>query len=339
MCVFWADASSRKNYNHFGDVVSLDSAYTTDQYNMIFVPFTGVNHRLQSIFLGAAFLANEKIESYIWLFKVFLKSMGPVAPHLIITDEDQSMKAAIRLVVPETKHRHCMWHIMDKVPEKIGPFIREDQQFWNRLNLCVWGTETAEEFETEWNYLIVDFQLTRNEWFINRFLIRESWIPAYFMDIPLAGVLRTTSRSKSANSFFNRFIHRKLSFVEFWLRFDTSLGCQRQEELKADNMSIHTCPKLVTPWAIEKQCCMPYTHEVFKIFQKQVVASRDYCFIQGITEYGCKKIVIVSSLSGKKRIINLNKSDMFARCSCKFYESYGIPCRHIVQVFRAEKQK
>jgi hypothetical protein len=42
--VFWADATSRKNYNHFGDVVSFDSTYTTNQYNMIFAPFTGVNH-------------------------------------------------------------------------------------------------------------------------------------------------------------------------------------------------------------------------------------------------------------------------------------------------------
>ena len=64
VCVFWADATCRKNYSVFGDVVSVDSTYSTNQYNMKFVPFTGVNHHLQSVFLGAAFLANEKIESY-----------------------------------------------------------------------------------------------------------------------------------------------------------------------------------------------------------------------------------------------------------------------------------
>jgi len=105
-----------------------------------------------------------------------------------------------------------------------------------------------------------------NDWFSNRFAIRESWIPVYFLDIPLAGMLRTTSRSKSANSFFNRFIHRKLTFVEFWLKFDTALECQRQEELKADNASLHSTPKLMTPWAMEKQCRGIYTHEVFSKF-------------------------------------------------------------------------
>ncbi|KAJ1255204.1 hypothetical protein BS78_K279700 [Paspalum vaginatum] len=129
MRVFWPDATSRKNYKLFGDVVSLDSTYTTNQYNMIFVPFTGVNHHLQSVFLGAAFLANEKIESYVWLFKTFLKEMGGAAPHLIITDEDVSMKAAISQILPETAHRLCMWHIMEKVPEKVPPSVRDDQDF------------------------------------------------------------------------------------------------------------------------------------------------------------------------------------------------------------------
>ena len=202
MRVFWADATSRKNYNLFGDVVSLDSTYTTNQYNMIFVPFIGVNHCLQSVFLGAAFLANEKIESYVWLFKTFLKAMGGVACHLIITDECASMKAAIDQILPETSHRLCMWHIMEKVPEKVSPSVREDQFFWDRLNSCVWGSESVEDFEMQWKSIITDFQLTGNEWFSTRFLIRESWIPAYFMDIPLAGLLRTTSRLESANSFF-----------------------------------------------------------------------------------------------------------------------------------------
>jgi hypothetical protein len=146
ICVFWTAATSRKNYKHFGDVVSLDLTYTTNQYNMIFVSITGFNHHLQSIFIGAAFLANEKIESYVWLFNTFLKAMGGVPPHLIITDEDASLKAAITKILPDTTHKLCMWHIMDKVPEKVRPSLREDQDFWDRMNSCVWGSETREEF-------------------------------------------------------------------------------------------------------------------------------------------------------------------------------------------------
>jgi len=35
--VFWADTTSRKNYVHFGDVISFDATYSTNQYDMRFV--------------------------------------------------------------------------------------------------------------------------------------------------------------------------------------------------------------------------------------------------------------------------------------------------------------
>jgi hypothetical protein len=156
--------------------------------------------------------------------------MGGKAPRLIITDEAASMRLAVKTVFPESIHRLCMWHIMEKVGKNVGPPTRDDRNFWTRLNSCVWGSENEDEFEMHWNAIISDFGLMENGWLANRFEICKSWIPAFFMDVPLAGVLRTTSRYESPNSFFSRFIHRKLTFVEFWLRFDTTLGCQRQEE-------------------------------------------------------------------------------------------------------------
>ncbi|KAM3271631.1 hypothetical protein ACQJBY_042062 [Aegilops geniculata] len=338
MRVFWADATGRKNYSHFGDVISFDSTYTTNQYNMIFAPFTGVNHHLQSVFFAAAFLSNEKDESYIWLFETFLIAMGGIAPRLIITDEATSIKNGIDEVLPTTVHRLCMWHIMEKVPEKVGPVIREDSEFWTRLNSCVWGSETSIEFESQWNSIITDFGLEENEWLSKRFSIQDKWIPTYFMDISLAGILRTTSRSESANSFFNRFIHRRLAFVEFWLRFDTALECQREEELMADNRSIHTTPQLFTPWTMEKQGSEVFTYEVFEKFQLQVIAARDHCCVQNITQGVGVKNVTLRGRSGKIREVCYDIGSMIANCSCKLFESLGIPCRHIIQVLRIENQ-
>ena len=134
-----------------------------------------------------------------------------------------------------------------------------------------------------------------------RYLIRESWIPAYFRDIWLGGILRTTSRSESANSFFNRFIGRKLALVEFWIRFDTALKCQRQEELIDDNTSMHTDPKLFTSWEIESHGGAVFTHEVFRKFQEEVLAAREHCDVQTTTELEDRRIVCVAGNSNKVR--------------------------------------
>jgi hypothetical protein len=107
----------------------------------------------------------------------------------------------------------------------------------------VWGSETTEEFEMRWNAIKIGYGLQGNEWLANRYEICSSWIPSYFTDIHLVGLLRTTSISESSNSFFNNFIHQKLSFG---FNFDTALECQQHEELKANMISIHSTPLLST---------------------------------------------------------------------------------------------
>lgn len=122
---------------------------------------------MQSVFLGGGFLLNETIEDYIWLFEAFLKSMGGVAPGVIITDESGSMKNAIEAVLPGTVHRLCMWHILRKVPDKVSLELRTDEFFYRRLNTCVWNSETPAEFEENWKFVMLEFRLQENAWFAN----------------------------------------------------------------------------------------------------------------------------------------------------------------------------
>ena len=70
-------------------------------------------------------------------FKQFLKAKDGAAPKLIVTDEDASTKAAIDIVMPNTVHRLRMWHIMRKLPEKVGPSLKEDEHFYSSVYACV----------------------------------------------------------------------------------------------------------------------------------------------------------------------------------------------------------
>jgi len=93
--VFWADARSRAASQYFGDVVSFDTAYLTNKYDMPFAPFVGVNHHRQSILLGCGLLSSEETNTFVWLFECWL--------HCIITklhkDCNRSMSGY--------EHCHC----------------------------------------------------------------------------------------------------------------------------------------------------------------------------------------------------------------------------------------
>ena len=106
----------------------------------------------------------------------------------------------------------------------------------------------------------------------------------------------------------------------------------------ADNRSIHTTPQLFTPWTMEKQGSEVFTYEVFEKFQLQVIAARDHCCVQGITQGVGVKNVTLRGRSGKIREVCYDIGSMTANCSCKLFESLGIPCRHIIQVLRIENQ-
>ncbi|KAK9698692.1 hypothetical protein RND81_08G124100 [Saponaria officinalis] len=138
--VFWADSESRKNYSIFGDAVSFDPTYGTNKYFMVFTPFTGVDHHRRSVTFAASLLAHENEESFVWCFKKFLDCMGQKEPLCIVTDQDPAMKIAIPPVFKSARHRFCMWHIMEKVTEKVGSTICKETDFLSRLNSIVWDS-------------------------------------------------------------------------------------------------------------------------------------------------------------------------------------------------------
>ncbi|KAL9992671.1 putative MULE transposase domain, FHY3/FAR1 family [Helianthus debilis subsp. tardiflorus] len=88
-------------------------------YNMMFVPFTGVDNHYRNVTLGAAIIGKETAETYSCLLNVFRQAFGR-APPVIVTDQDTAMRKAIEETWPESRHRLCMWHIMDKLTTKVS---------------------------------------------------------------------------------------------------------------------------------------------------------------------------------------------------------------------------
>ncbi|RYQ80342.1 hypothetical protein Ahy_Scaffold1g106820 isoform O [Arachis hypogaea] len=103
---FWADARSRAAFEYFGDVISFDTTYNTNRYNLVCGSFVGVNHHGQSTLLGCSLMKNEEIESFKLLFQCWLCCMGGNAPKGFLTDQCASMKRALEACMPTIIHRN-----------------------------------------------------------------------------------------------------------------------------------------------------------------------------------------------------------------------------------------
>ncbi|XP_072054882.1 protein FAR1-RELATED SEQUENCE 5-like [Arachis hypogaea] len=105
---FWADARSKAACKYFGDVVSFDTTYNTNRYNLVFSSFVGVNHHGQLTLLGCALVKNEDIQSFKWLFECWLRCLGRNEPKGIIIDQCASMQRAIEMCMLTTIHQWCI---------------------------------------------------------------------------------------------------------------------------------------------------------------------------------------------------------------------------------------
>nr|GEY89611.1 hypothetical protein [Tanacetum cinerariifolium] len=145
-------------------------------------------------------------------------------PRLVITDQDPAMKNAIASVFNESTHRLCMWHITNKLPLKICSKVLDNGTFRRRLHNLVWSLYIdPDEFENKWHVLIEELDLKENKWLSDMYNIRNRWIPTYFKDVELCGLMRTTSRSESENSFFLNFTYEGSTLINFMMCFEATM--------------------------------------------------------------------------------------------------------------------
>ncbi|XP_039841127.1 protein FAR1-RELATED SEQUENCE 3-like [Panicum virgatum] len=121
-------------------------------YDMPFAPFIGINKHGQSFLMGCGFIRDEKTPSYVWLFETFLEAMQGKVPVSIITNQDGAMRCAIAQTFPNTNHRNCRWHIMDKFTGTIGPILDKDEKLEDDFKECMNYTVSPDEFEAKWQY-------------------------------------------------------------------------------------------------------------------------------------------------------------------------------------------
>ncbi|GKB90496.1 FAR1-related sequence 5-like protein [Tanacetum coccineum] len=220
---------AKRNYLCFGDVVSFDVTYRSNKYNMVLVPFIGIDNHNRCVTFGVGLIARETSKSYKWLLKSFKQAFRR-APKVFVTDQDAAIKKAIAKRFPNTRHRLCMWHIMKKLTSKVGPAICSNNSFKRQICDIVWTDKIGPEvFEEKWASIMTKFNLQENKWLNDMYQMKDKWILAYLRDEPMAGLMRTSSR----------YMHRK-----------------------NDHDTMYTTPDLSTNLQIEKEAAELYTSTI-----------------------------------------------------------------------------
>ncbi|GAV75648.1 FAR1 domain-containing protein/SWIM domain-containing protein/MULE domain-containing protein [Cephalotus follicularis] len=331
--LLWIDAKSRKDYKSLNDVVSFDTTYVKFNDKLPFAPFVGVNHHCQSMLLGCAFVADESRSTFVWLMKTWLRAMGGLAPKVIITDQDKALKAAIEEVFPNSRHCFSLWHVLEKIPENLVPVVKRHENFLPKFNKCIFKSWTDEEFDMRWWKMVTRFELQDDEWIQSLYEDRKKWVPTYIGDTFLAG-MSTTQRCESMNSFFDKYIHKKITLKEFVKQYGTILQNRYEEEAIADFDTWHKQPALKSPSPWEKQMSTVYTHAIFKKFQVEVLGVVG-CHPKKENEDGTIINFRVQDCEKDENfMVTWNELKSEVSCLCHMFEYKGFLCRHAMIVLQ-----
>ncbi|XP_047326870.1 protein FAR-RED IMPAIRED RESPONSE 1-like [Impatiens glandulifera] len=336
--IFWADARCKATYEYFSDVITFDTTYLTNAYDMPFAPFVGTNHHGESVLLGCGLISKEDSQTFIWLFKSWLTCMGGRAPQGIITDQCKAMEIAILEVFPNTHHRLCLWHIMKKIPSKFSSYAKYKLIKKNLKNV-VYNSLTSDECETNWNKFIEEFNLGGNDWLNSLYEIRHKWLPAFVKDKFWAG-MSTSQRSESMNAFFDGYVHSKTTLKQFVEQYDSAMKSKIEKEKASDFMSYNSCFPVISAYSIEKQFQNIYTNKIFTMVQNEIRALM-YCNTSLMKQEGSTTVFeVVETVFGKGGadgkdipfLVHYNESQCEMKCLCRLFEFRGIVCRHLIYV-------
>ncbi|XP_010677726.1 protein FAR-RED IMPAIRED RESPONSE 1-like [Beta vulgaris subsp. vulgaris] len=344
--VLWVDARIPAAYDYFGDVVCFDATYLTNDYELPFANFVGVNHHGQSILLGCALVSHEDAETHSWVFSTWVKCMGGKAPQCFLTDQDVAMHQALGNVMQGTCHWWCLWHILTKFSEKLGMY-KKYEEFKEERHQAIYDSVSEEEFDKTWCDIIDKYGIGEDTWLEGLYKERCMWVPAYLNHMFWAG-METIQRSESVKSFFDGYVHKSTKLCDFAEQYCNAMESRASSEKAADANTCRYVRKRVTKFKAELVYQKLYTDSKFKEVQSECMKML-YVQWQGsrevgenIQEHTLRDIIWVICKKSRKEVpterrrmyrVRIDMGNTEACCECKLFESHGILCRHVINVY------
>ncbi|KAK6918724.1 Zinc finger, SWIM-type [Dillenia turbinata] len=267
----WSCGDSVHASNVFGDVVTFDTTYGSIS-----------NGKLLGIFVGATTCYHSvtlHISSYVMVS--FTQTF--------FTELDSGLRDVIAGEMPNSRHIISMWHVLSKVPKFKAEFD----------SLC--NLESIEDFEHQWNHVVMNFGLGSDKKFSTLFLLSVLGSVLYsellFALNGHSGVFKATG-----------FISVNVAAI---------LGSQTREELSYAHakacMPIVEHPRsILTPFA-------------FNGLQHEILLSMQYAASEMAN--GSYLVRHYKKMDGECLAIWIPEDEQI-HCSCKEFAHSGILCRH-----------
>ena len=255
------------------------------------------------------------------------------APVSIITDQDAAMRSAIAKTFPNTNHRNCRWHIMDKFSGTIGPVLAANAELEDDFKECLNHTVNPAELEAKWAAMIDKYVLHDDVHFQHLYTIRSSFVPAFYMQC-FYPFLQSTQRSEGFNSVLKRYVNPNMYVLHFVRQYqkiqDKCLVAQDGQDFRTDDSDRRRWSK----YPIEKHASTVYTKNLFYRFSKEFEKTAEYDVRSGseFQYYLVPNNKFIYGYGKRTYLVTAIEDEGSYYCECSKYDRDGIICCHIMKI-------
>ncbi|KAI8551617.1 hypothetical protein RHMOL_Rhmol06G0199800 [Rhododendron molle] len=166
---------------------------------------------------------------------------------------------------------------------------------------------------------------------------RERWAEAYLLGHFFAG-MRSTQRCEGMNRYLNRFVTVRLRLFEFVQQYHRGLARMRVADAGAETATKHSTPVLITQLkSLEKNGTEVYTQYIFRFFQDEIQRASALIVARRVDEVERRLYFVEMYLRRESNwTVEYYPIDYRRNCRCLMFESFGLPCCHMIVVMKYE---
>ncbi|KAK2363632.1 protein FAR1-RELATED SEQUENCE [Trifolium repens] len=228
----------------------------------------------------------------------------------------------------------CFGDVLAFDTTNAGDYVKK-AEFGEGFRKAMYSNFSKDEFEEYWSQMIKATGMEGNPWVLKTYNNRSMWATAYLRD-QFFGRLRTTSQCEAVNAIIKTYVRKKGCIFEFMHNYDEALSGYRNNELVADFKSSCTDPVLTTQLRkIEGDAAKIYTADLFREVRDEILKAGEL-IVKDKTEVGATKIYKLTKYCRDDYERNVVYNGSTLECSCKLFDSHGIPCSHVFYVMKEE---
>ncbi|XP_027122965.2 protein FAR1-RELATED SEQUENCE 5-like [Coffea arabica] len=262
-----------------------------------------------------------------------IEAMCGKRPSTILTDQDHAMTAALSVVMLETFHGLCTFHIRRNFMKHLGNHYKENSDLPYMFGACMYEFGEVEQFNRVWEAMVKKHNLENNEWLSALYRIHAKWARCMMKERWTVG-MRSTHLSESPNATIKNHLKLDHDLVQLFRHFNRVVDEKRHNELIAEYEMRQKLPMVglkQTPMLVHAS--ETYSPTVFVAFQNEYGESTTIVILRQQDAAMIVEFAVMRYDGGSKRIVVFNRNDLSVRCSCKKYENEGILCGHALKVF------